>query len=155
MVISVKDFKAKPARSTESAVEKAWVKTWKDLGIYSRHMSDAVPGLPDRYIRGGNWVEFKSLYRVRGEFTFGEGLSPEQIRCCDDLTKAGDSVFYVAQLDGWKHGKRYIYMPWRSLIVVMGQPIDDVEFTLPGTIEVREKLSRFLFLPETIEFTNG
>lgn len=135
--MKVSDFKAKPTRSTELSVEKLWAATWKAMGVYSRHMADAVPGLPDRYIKGGCWVEFKSLYRVRGEFTFGEGLSAEQIRTCSDLWEAGDVVFYCAQLDGWSRGKRYVFMPWNLVKSRMGLPITEGKWDFPVSEECR------------------
>ena len=147
----IADFKAAPRRSTESAVEKAWAATWREMGIYSRHMADAVPGLPDRYIGGGKWVEFKSLYRVRGEFTYGEGLTAEQIRTCSDLTDAGDSVYYCAQLDGWEHGKRYLFVPFRDVRRLLGKGLRYEEFGCsynntgdPATAETRKFYSRYL-----------
>jgi hypothetical protein len=140
-MLSVTQFKPKDKRSTEHAVEVAWAATWKDLGIYSRHMSDKIPGLPDRYIRGGHWVEFKSLWRVRGGFTYGEGLTTEQKRTCADLTRAGDQVFYCAQLDGWEHGKRYIFKNWSDIADQLGQPINHLTDTWPGTKQSREMLS--------------
>jgi hypothetical protein len=154
-MLKVADFKAKPTRSTESAVEKAWAATWKKLGVYSRHMSDHVPGLPDRYIAGGNWVEFKSLFRVRGGFTYGEGLSPEQIRCCHALHQAGDNVFYCAQLDGWQCGKKYVFLPWSKFWLKLGEPLQMNLFEediFDATIESREKLTR-LYISKTTPVT--
>lgn len=115
-MLKVQDFQKIHARSTERSVERAWADTWEDMGIYSRHMSDAVPGLPDRYVRGGRWVEFKSLWRKRGGFTVGEGLSQEQWRTAADLLNAGDKVWLISQLDGWSEGKVYLMLPMEDVI---------------------------------------
>lgn len=121
-MLTVESRKPKARRSTESSVEKLWAATWTEMGIYSRHMSDHVPGLPDRYLGQGRWVEFKSLWRARGNFMFGEGLSTEQIRTAKDLTAAGDQVFYCAQLDGWPRGKSYVFLRWGVIENFIGQP---------------------------------
>lgn len=128
-------------RSTERAVEQAWARTWADLGIYSRHMSDAVPGLPDRYIAGGRWVEFKSLWRKKGGFTIGEGLSPEQRRTAAELLSAGDQVFYIAQLDGWEAGKRFIVLPMGFVLTKLGISISD-KVTVEATADNRRALTQ-------------
>lgn len=122
-MLSVGQFKPQAKRSTEAAVERLWAETWKQMGIYSRHMSDAIPGLPDRYIRGGRWVEFKSLYRKRGGFTHGEGMSPEQRRVAADLLNAGDKVWYIAQLDGWEEGKCYLMVPMAETLALFGDRV--------------------------------
>jgi hypothetical protein len=109
-------------------------------------MSDAVAGLPDRYLPSGIWVEFKSLYRVRGGFTFGEGLSAEQWIQCEALALNGDKVFYCAQLDGWEHGKRYIFTPFTRVAARRDQRLL-VENTVPATSGMRDHLTREYLLP--------
>lgn len=140
-MLTVKQFKGSRTRSTEASVERAWAQTWKDLGVYSRHMSDHVPGLPDRYISGGRWVEFKSLWRARGGFTVGEGLSPEQWRTASDLLNAGDKVWYCAQLDGWSEGKCYLILPMEDVIGWRGDKVKR-DWLVNASKEQREYWSR-------------
>lgn len=122
---SVSDFGGTQKRASEASVERKLAAALTKLGIYSRHMSDAVPGLPDRYVRGGNWIEVKSLWRKRGGFAFGEGLSPEQKRVGRELVSAGDRVFYFAQLDGWELGKVFVLMPFQTIATKQSGEIMD------------------------------
>lgn len=140
-MLQVGNFKKAKTRSTESAVEKLWAATWREMDIYSRHMSDALAGLPDRYVQGGRWVEFKSLYRVRGGFTYGEGLSTEQKRTMADLAAAGDKVFYCAQLDGWSAGKRYIFLRWEYIASRINMPITQGAHDVPANDQSRRLFS--------------
>lgn len=139
-MLKVQNFKTRARRSTETAVEGAFAATWNLMGLYSRHMSDAVPGLPDRYLAGGIWVEFKSLYRVRGEFTYGEGLSPEQLVVGRELRLAGDRVYYCAQLDGWSRGKCYVFLPFGDVIDHHGERLPDCEIW-GGNASAREDIT--------------
>ena len=122
-MLSVTNYKQVRTRSTEAAFENAFAARLRKAQVYSRHMSDAIPGLPDRYIRGGMWIEFKSLFRKRGEFTHGEGLSAEQKRTMADLCAAGDRVFYCALLDTGSGDKTFAWETWRVCEGLMGHSI--------------------------------
>jgi hypothetical protein len=121
----VSDFTAAPKRTSEHAFEVAFSDLLTEQGIYNRHMADRVPGVPDRYVAYGRWIEFKSLYRKRGEFKFGEELSIEQWRTCEDMWKGGDWVFYSALLDGWKEGQKFVLLPFNVVLKKRGLVMDD------------------------------
>lgn len=127
----VSDIAPKVTRSTEASFERRFADRLSEMGIYSRHMSDHVPGLPDRYVVGGVWIEFKSLYRAKSVFTCFEGMSPEQHRTAGDLVKAGDQVFWCALLatnDGKKIAfERYKPRPEGYVFRVWGDKRDDID----------------------------
>jgi hypothetical protein len=94
-MLTVDQFpKGRPPIS-EATFEAALARAIERLGGYSRHMNDAIPGLPDRYIQGGRWAELKSITFKR-DVAFGSGLEKEQKRQMTVLSDAGDEVFYVA-----------------------------------------------------------
>ena len=92
--MKVEDFKKKPRIPRESAFEKT---VCDALGLYSRHMSDRLAGVPDRYVAGGTWIEFK----VNGK------PSKEQQRTMERLVQAGDNV-WVCTLKVGKDGSKII-----------------------------------------------
>lgn len=69
------------------------------LGLWNwKPYERARAGIPDRYVIGGNWIEFKHvIYPMRNDRnllrTNGKVFSPAQIRTMDDLVAAGDRVF--------------------------------------------------------------
>lgn len=101
--MKVEDFKKKPRIPRESAFEKT---VCDALGIYSRHMSDRLAGVPDRYVAGGTWIEFK----VNGRPTM------EQNRTMDGLVRAGDKV-WVCTLKVGKDGSKIILEKWGTALV--------------------------------------
>lgn len=114
-MLQVKAFPRTRTRSTEHSFEKRFAAILKEMGFYSRHMSDHNAGVPDRYVQRGQWIEFKSLFKKRGLFALGEGLTPEQHRTMKDLNNAGDDVYYCALLDTGYGEKNVILMPyWRT-----------------------------------------
>jgi hypothetical protein len=123
--LRVSDFKAAPSRTTEHSFEGAVSDILTEAGVYSRHMSDRVPGVPDRYVARGRWIEMKSLYRKRGGFKYGEELSAEQWRVCDELWKGGDWVFYCALLDGWSQGQKFVLLPFNLVKQRRGLMMDE------------------------------
>lgn len=97
--MKVSDFQKGRARSTEAAFERRFVKALTSAGVWSRHMADRYSGLPDRYVEGARWIEFKSIMRKRGGFLVGEGMSDEQRRCARELTEHGEKVWLCSLLD--------------------------------------------------------
>lgn len=87
--------KSRSTRISEKTFEKAVAAQLKQAGKFSRHMSDRLSGLPDRYITGGIWVEFKS-FEFRDSFRADQGISPLQRRMMEQLANGGDNVFYCA-----------------------------------------------------------
>ncbi len=104
MTLSVASFPKRRAITSERAFEARIASELKARGVYSRHMADRFSGLPDRYIAGGRWVEFKSLKSPKA-FAF-QGLSDAQKAEMTRLAEAGDLVWYVALFqkdDGTKY----------------------------------------------------
>ncbi len=120
-MLQVQNFKQKQTRSTEASFERRFASHLTAKHVYSRHMSDALPGLPDRYVAPANWIEFKSIQRARRGFTMYEGLSVEQRRTMTDLSNAGDRVYYCSLLDDTKTKKIFFSRWYPSLY---GDPLD-------------------------------
>lgn len=112
-MLSVKNYAKAHAPTTEKGFEKTFVSFLEKLDIYSRHMSDAVPGLPDRYIEGGRWVELKSISFTR-DVAFGAGLDIAQRNQMTDLSEAGDRVWYMALLQHTSGAKFVWLVPWKK-----------------------------------------
>lgn len=92
----VSDFKKRKRRVTEHSFEDAFAEVCLEKGVYTRHMSDKLAGLPDRYIGGGKWCELKSLEYARGGVPFRAGMTVEQVRVCHELSEAEEEVWYLA-----------------------------------------------------------
>lgn len=117
-MLTVKGQRVKTERSTsEHAFEERWAEALASVGLYSRHMADRNAGVPDRYIQGGRWIEFKSLFAARGKFSLGEGLTTEQHTTCKALAEAEDEVWYCALLESAK-GRRFIFIPYHVIVSV-------------------------------------
>jgi hypothetical protein len=84
------------------------------MGIFSWHCSDRhYLGVPDRYIVGGNWMEFKVLpFSGKRLFTPGRDIDPAQIGRLDRFVAAGDRS-WIAILMQQPQGGSFAYLsPW-------------------------------------------
>lgn len=136
MVLSVGQFKKKARRTTEKSFEDLVAGAWLDQGIWSRHMSDKFSGVPDRYVRGGRWVELKSLEYARGQVPYGAGLTIEQRIVCGDLVRAGDEVWYMALITT-SRGQYVVFCPMNLVLQQVGNNWD--------VFDTREGCSPFHF----------
>lgn len=94
----------------ETAVEQRIANELARLGFQSRHMHDRFfPGTWDRYVVGGNWIEFKVMkmgdqcrsYNLLRQF------SPEQRAFGASWHKAGDRMFGCVLI-----GDHLVFEPW-------------------------------------------
>lgn len=101
--LKLADFKKIKERSSEESFERIFVLALHECGYESWHMSCRDKGWPDRYVRGGIWIEMKSLKRL-GKDT---QLSTQQRGKLASLSGAGDRCFYLAK---WEDS--VIFLPW-------------------------------------------
>jgi len=114
-MLSVGQFKKKVRRTTEKAFEELFAEVLAEKGIYNRHMSDKFSGVPDRYVAGGKWIEFKSLEYARGVVTYGAGMSIEQVRVCGEMVAGEEEVWYCA-LVATNKGQFVIWCPMHIVL---------------------------------------
>jgi hypothetical protein len=125
MTLTIQGRKSRPRRVTEKSFEDAFAKVLTSMGIKNYHMNMREAGWPDRYLRGGMWIEFKVIDALGVD----NGTEPEQRAKMHDLTKGGDYVYYCARfqdqvvIDEWKnvagkslaHVQRFQYRDKRDL----------------------------------------
>lgn len=90
----------RPASITEHKFETTIAWYLRRQGLLNYHTTDRyIGGIPDRYIAGGNWLEFKRvvLPRVknplRGRCALMHGLSQRQMSFLNKWHKAGDKTW--------------------------------------------------------------
>ncbi len=141
-MLSVSKFPKGRKATTEKSFERSFS---EKLGVYSRHMSDAMPGLPDRYVPGGIWIEFKSIVFKR-DVAFGAGLTVEQEREMTRLSDGGDDVFYCALLQHENGCKMIWLVNWRVRHLLKGryslEGLQSMTFMYPD--EVSKAVARVL-----------
>lgn len=82
-----------PRKSTEAQFERKIAKHLDTLGIFSYHVSEkSYMGIPDRYVCGGRWIEFKQAAVISG-VTPMRLFSPGQIKFMDRFLEAGDTPY--------------------------------------------------------------
>lgn len=79
----------------ELEFDKTCGKILKSKGLFNWKPSDRVrAGVPDRYVAGGNWIEFKhAVYFMRGPKTLIRMFTAEQKRMMEDIIKGGDRAY--------------------------------------------------------------
>lgn len=113
--LSVSSFPKKKRRTSEASFETTFYKALEACGIPNEHMAMREPGWPDRYGKGGVWIELKSLDRLGTD----NGTSKDQKRILSRLDRWGDRVFYCAKFED-----SFILKPWRD---IKGKNLKDVE----------------------------
>jgi hypothetical protein len=113
--LSVSSFKKTKRKTLEKNFEKTFYKALEACGIPNWHMAVREAGWPDRYGRGGVWIELKSLDTLGTD----NGTSHEQKIKLNELDRAGDRVFYCAKFED-----SFILKPWRE---IRGQNLKTVE----------------------------
>jgi hypothetical protein len=96
---------SKPILSTEKALEKRVSDTLTRLGYLNWHNDPTtMPGIPDRYVRGGTFIEFKH------EPTFEKAMRgfDRQRTFMNKLESGGDEAWACALI-----GNRLYFEPWR------------------------------------------
>ena len=99
--------------STEAAFERRFAIYLDDMGIMSRHNSDRYEiGIPDRYVVGGNWIEFKVM-----DISGKRKVKPlrlfetEQKNKLTEYHEAGDRSWVAIQFQG-KIDPIVLFLPW-------------------------------------------
>jgi hypothetical protein len=112
--LAVGASKKQRRRSTEHRFEQRVANCLTEMGIWNYHACpDWSPGIPDRYLQGGRWIEFKSL-AYRDSFTWKYRIFPnEQGRKLEELWRAGDKPYVCILLhhDDDEH-PRLLLQPW-------------------------------------------
>jgi hypothetical protein len=115
--LSVRDKLPSRQSTTEARFEKRVAQILEELGLFSFHTSEKyIAGIPDRYVVGGNWIEFKVFpcdgrRRVNSHRLF----EPEQKLYLRKLHESGDRT-WVAIMFQPTNGDAYIVVkPWHAL----------------------------------------
>lgn len=97
-------------------------------------------GIPDRYVAGGRWIEFK-----RVTWAGARAVSPirqfsgPQIKTLDKFTAAGDETWVAVVFQTAGHDLRSCFMPWAVFRKLKPQwkPADVIDNSMPwdGTSE--------------------
>jgi len=110
--------KRKPVpRSTEAAFEKRVAKVLEGVGLMSYHTAERFyKGIPDRYVAGGNWIEFKAVpYSGTRRITPTRFFKPEQKLWLTRFHNAGDRVFVCILFQPENGEPRVLLCPWALL----------------------------------------
>jgi len=105
------------SRSTEAAFEKRFAKALTRLGLLSYHTSEKfISGIPDRYVVGGNWIEFKAIpYTGKRQITPVRFFSASQKLWMNRLGEAGDRVWVCILFQPENGNPLAILCPWVAL----------------------------------------
>jgi len=114
MVLSVKAPRRQKNRISEATFEGKFGKGLKVRGLYSWHTSDQFkPGVPDRYVVGGNWIEFKAIpYTGKRAITPERFLSPAQKNELTRLHESGDRAWVCILFQPEQGEATVMLCPW-------------------------------------------
>lgn len=122
--IRVSTAPRKARRVTEVNFEKDIGQIFTDWGLMFFKMEMAAyKGVPDRYVSGGNWIEFKSILFSRA-VNLHKLLTPAQHVTCGLFATGGDKVFVCIVLVH-EEGERFVlFMPWLKFNDEFNRKID-------------------------------
>jgi hypothetical protein len=112
--LAVSASKKQRRRLTESRFEQKFEVALRELNVKSHHACpDWEPGVPDRYVCGGTWIEFKSLGYDRSVMPWN-AISPQQRAHLQSFTDAGDKCWVCILLCHEDDGDddRVVLLPW-------------------------------------------
>ncbi len=70
-------------------------------------------GIPDRYVAGGRWIEFKQIkWSGKRAVSPVRQLSGPQIRVLDRFTEAGDECWVAILFQDVEGVLRIMFLPW-------------------------------------------
>ena len=99
-MLTVQQGPKRPRRVTEKSFEDAFGKALLACGFKNWHVNMRDKGWPDRYVRHGIWIEFKSLDAgAKLTARTSDQLDVWQKIRMVELAQAGDRVFYAARYD--------------------------------------------------------
>lgn len=100
--------------SSETQFEAKIAKILHKLDIFSYHVSEKMyMGIPDRYVQGGRWIEFKQCAVVKN-VTPARFLSGGQERFLNSFLEAGDKPFVCVLFQFRLKPPRAILAPWET-----------------------------------------
>lgn len=117
MVLSVKTPRRQKNCISEAVFEGKFAKCLTAIGLYNYHTADQFkPGVPDRYVVGGNWIEFKAIpYSGNRAITPERFFDPVQKNELTRLHDGGDRA-WVCILFQPEHGEATVLLcPWVAL----------------------------------------
>ena len=101
--------------TTEKNFELRLGKALNSLGLLNWHTHELnLPGVPDRYVVGGNWIECK-VRPWTGKKGFGPRkcvVKESQINFLNRLVDNGDRAWLCILLKAWRTSGRGIILPW-------------------------------------------
>lgn len=103
--------------TTEARFEKRVASCLAELGLMSYHTSEKYyAGIPDRYVVGGNWIEFKILpCGGRRSVSPRSKFKPQQKQYLSKFHENGDRTWACIMFQP-KHGEAYIVLvPWHRM----------------------------------------
>lgn len=99
---------------TEAQYERRFATALSKTGQFSYHTAERFYlGIPDRYVAGGRWIEFKRVTwaGVRAVSPIRQFSGP-QIRTLDKFTAAGDDCWVAIVFQTPEGELRSAFMPW-------------------------------------------
>ncbi len=114
MVLSVSAPRRQKNRISEAVFEGKFSKCLKAIGLYNWHTSDQFkPGVPDRYVVGGNWIEFKAIpYTGKRAMTPERFFSPAQKNELTRLHERGDRAWVCILFQPERGDATVLLCPW-------------------------------------------
>lgn len=114
MVLSVSAPRRQKNRISEATFEGKLAKALKARGLYSWHTSDQFkPGVPDRYVVGGNWIEIKAIpYTGKRAITPVRFFAPCQKNELDRLHERGDRAWACILFQPEQGEATVLLCPW-------------------------------------------
>ncbi len=138
MPLSVKAPRRQKNRISEATFEGKFAKILKTGGLYSWHTSDQFkPGVPDRYVVGGNWIEFKAIpFTGKRAMTPVRFFSPAQKNELTRLHDNGDRAWVCILFQPEQGEATVMLCPW-VVLRDKGQmtPVEIDNACMPGALQ--------------------
>lgn len=99
---------------TEAQYEAKFAKALHQQGHFSYHTAERFYlGIPDRYVVGGRWIEFKQVKWIGTRPVSPiRQFNPGQIRTLDRLSKAGDDPWVALLFQTPAGDLASCFLPW-------------------------------------------
>lgn len=100
--------------STEARFEARVAEVLKSLGLFSYHVAERwYAGIPDRYVVGGNWIEFK-VVPCSGKRSVNPVrlFKPHQRNFLDKFSASGDRTWACVMFQPENGEPHMVIQPW-------------------------------------------
>lgn len=99
---------------TEAQREARVMKLIRALGVWDRKMAHRwLKGVPDRYLAGGNWIEFKQVeVSLRRPFALLRGVTADQHSFLTDAHAGGDRTYICVFVVNDENRAKMILLPY-------------------------------------------